>query len=614
MIGMFLIALFGCGLIVAPIVSSVYGHPLSGLASALMIASGIVAVTGASIISVVARLYMRTKASEAFVRTGMGGIRVIKDGGALVIPVVHQLVRISLQTIRLEVNRQGVDALITKDKLRADIRAEFFVRVQPDESSIESAARSFGEQMGDHRYVASLVEDKLISALRQVAATKTLEELNTKRDEFMKEVRNVVTEDLTHNGLTLETATISKLDQTDPKNLRDDNIFDAQGKRTIAEITQKQLTERNRLEREGEQARTKQDVETRKSVLELERAKAEALAGQQSEIAKIQAEKEREAQEKQIEARRAIELANIQREQAVAVAQREQQRATEVAERQKQESVAMAEKQRTVAQSQLAAAEADRERAQQAIKTVEVEAAADRDKKKLVIAAEAVAQQKFVEAQRAADAEAYRVQKQAEGRKAAADADAEAITKKADADASAAKARADGDRAVALVPVQVQQEQVEVERKRVEVLKQELEAREKHGRAAQEFEIAKLRVTKEAEVRIEAAKATVNLVGQVNAQVFGTPEDVSKMTQAWMRGMGISNTISGFLDAAGPEAAQQITGHLSNLSKSLTQRASGDAKPAAEPAPAPSAPSATAPPPPPASSTPYSVGPSPTKR
>lgn len=585
MAGIFLFALFGLGLIVGPIAASLYGHPLGGFAAALMIASGIVAVTLSSIVTVVARLYMRTKASEAFVRTGMGGIRVIKDGGALVIPVVHQLVRISLQTIRLEVNRQGVDALITKDKLRADIRAEFFVRVQPDVSSIESAARSFGEQMGDQKYVASLVEDKLISALRQVAATKTLEELNTKRDEFMKEVRNVVTEDLTHNGLTLETATISKLDQTDPKNLRDDNIFDAQGKRTIAEITQKQLTERNRLEREGEQARTQQDVQTRTSILEMERAKAEALAGQQSEIAKIQAQKEREAQEKQIEARRAIELANILREQAVAVALREQQRATEVADRKKQEAVANAETERTLAESHLATAEADRERARQAIKTIEVEAAAERDKKKLVIGSEAIAQQKFVEAQRAADGEAYRLQKQAEGRKAAADADAEAITKKAAADASAAKARADGERAIALVPVQVQQEQVEVERKRVEVLLQELEAREKHGRAAQDFELGKLRIVKEAEVRIEAARATVNLVGKVEAQVFGTPEDVSRMTQAWMRGMGVSNTISGFLDAAGPEAAQQITGQLGSLAKGLVQRATPELKPAAAESP-----------------------------
>lgn len=583
-----IIALFGAALVGAPIFAAAKGIPLSATSSLLLIASGVLSLSLATIIGVIARLYVRTKASESFVRTGMGGMRVIKDGGALVIPVIHQLVRISLQTIRLEVNRQGVDALITKDKLRADIRAEFFVRVQPDDNSIESAARSFGEQMGDHRHVASLVEDKLVSALRQVAATRTLEELNTKRDEFMKEVRNIVTEDLLHNGLTLETATISKLDQTDPKNLRDDNIFDAQGKKTIAEITQRQLTDRNRLEREGEQARTQQDVETRRRVLELERSKAEAEAAQAAEVAKVQAEKEKEAIEKQIEARRAIDLANVLKDQAIAVATREQQRAVEVAERKKQESVAHAERERAAAEAQLATAEAERERAKQLIKTVEVEAAAERDKKKRVIEAEATAQQKYVEAQRGADAEAYRLQKQAEGRKAAADAEAEAIMKKANAEAGAQKARAEGDRAVALVPVQVQQEQVEVERRRVEVLKQELEAREDHGRAAQDFELAKLRVVKEAEVRIEAAKATVNLVGHVQAKVYGTPEDVAKMTNAWMSGMGIAKMVNGFFDGAAAEtseATQAVAAQVGNVLKSVAQRVAGDGEPSRPPAP-----------------------------
>src|ERR1035438_2435539 len=133
--------------------------------------------------------------------------------------------------------------------------------------------------MDDAEYVKKLVEDKLISALRTVGATKTLEELNSERDRFVEQVTQIVTPDLTHNGLTLEVATISKLDQTDPKNLRDDNIFDAQGKRTIAETTQLQLTARNALERAGEQQRKQKDVETRQAMLALERQQAEAEGG-----------------------------------------------------------------------------------------------------------------------------------------------------------------------------------------------------------------------------------------------------------------------------------------------------------------------------------------------
>src|SRR5262249_20885194 len=124
-----LLTLFALVLIFGPVGATLAGHPLAPLPTVIMTASGIVLAIGVGVIWMITALYMKTRASEAFVRTGMGGMRVIKDGGALVMPVVHQIVKISLRTLRLDVGREGPDALITKDKLRADIKAEFFVRV-----------------------------------------------------------------------------------------------------------------------------------------------------------------------------------------------------------------------------------------------------------------------------------------------------------------------------------------------------------------------------------------------------------------------------------------------------------------------------------------------------
>ncbi|MEZ4411036.1 MAG: SPFH domain-containing protein [Polyangiales bacterium] len=573
---MMLVMLFGVLLVAGPVVAGALGHPMGALPTSALTLTGVAVLIGCGVALMFTRLYVRTQASEAFVRTGMGGLRVIKDGGSLVVPVVHQVVRISLRTLRLEVSRQGADALITQDKLRADIKAEFYVRVMPDEESIQAAARSFGEHMNNAIYVSQLVEDKLVSALRQVAATKCLEELNTERDDFMKQVMRIITPDLKHNGLTLETATISKLDQTDPRNLRDDNIFDAQGKRTIAEITQRQLTERNRLEREGEQARTQQDVETRKRVLEMERERVEAEAAQQSEIAKARAEKDRDARERMIEAAREVALADVQKSRAVEVATREQEMAIEVAEREKeqaiaeaeqrvevarraqQQAIAEAERARVATEAALAKAEAERERERQSIKTVEVEAAAEREKRRKVIDAEAAAQQRYVEAQRAADAEAYRLEKEADGRRAAAAAEAEAVTRRAQAEADAARAMAEAHKAQQMVPVDVERERVGVKEREVEVLQQELEARARHGAAAQEFELAKMRITKEAEVRIEGAKAMAVLTGKINAQLFGTPEDVARMARSYAQGMGVAKVMDGFF--AGADAQTLATG------------------------------------------------------
>lgn len=588
--------LFALALIVGPVAASFSGSHLGALTSAIMTVSGIALAILSGTLMIITRLYMKTKASEAFVRTGMGGMRVIKDGGSLVIPVIHQIVKISLQTLRLEVGREGPDALITKDKLRADIKAEFFVRVMPDDDSIKNAARSFGEHMDDERYVSKLVEDKLISALRTIAATKTLEELNTQRDEFVKQVTDIVTPDLAHNGLTLEVATISRLDQTALQNLRDDNVFDAQGKRTIAAITQEQATARNELERAGEQARKRKDVETRQTMLALERQQAEAEAEQAAQIAVIRAQKMREAQEKEIEAQRAVEIAGVQKAQAVEVAQRQQQQAVETAERKKleaitqaerdvevarrkqQEAIAHAERERASAEAELAKAEAQRETERQAIITVQVRSEAERAKTTQVIGAQAEAERKFTEAQRAADAEAYRLQKEAEGKKAAADAEAEAVTKKAQAEAAAKRAHAEGDKALQMVPVEVAKEQVGVKQREVEVLQQELEARAQHGAAAQQFEIEKLRISKDAEVRIAGAQAMATFGGKIEATVVGTPEDVSRMTQAYMKGMGVSRTIDGFFSGAGPEVIDGLDGvgqALASLVAAATRRDTG---------------------------------------
>ncbi len=606
-----LLLFLGLAFIAGPVLATISGHPLAAVPTTMLIGTGVFLTVICAVLLVITKLYVKTKANEAFVRTGMGGMKVVQDGGAIVFPVIHELVKIELSTIRLQVSRTETDALITKDKLRADIFAEFYVRVQPLEESIKSAARSFGANMNDGA-VTMVVEDKLVSALRNVAATKTLEELNTQRDEFIARVTEIVSPDLAHNGLTLETATISKLDQTDPKNLRDTNIFDAQGLKTIALTTQEALTERNRLEREGELARKQMDVTTRQHILGLERQQKETEAGQAAEIAKIQAAKDREAKESQIQSQRGIELADVEKHKAVEVAEQQRAQATEVAEREKQRALTEADQRVEVAQRQKEAAiaeaetlrvqkeaeraiaESERERAMQQVKTVQVTAEAEREKAKQVIAAQATAEKDYVTAAKRADGDAYKTQKDADARQAAAHAEAEAVRMMAAAQADATKATAEADQATQLVPVQIRQRQVEVDRAQAmipvevrarevevekrrieEVLKPELEARSQFGRAAQDFELAKLRIEKEAMVRIEAARATAQVYGKITATVYGSPEDVAKVGQAVVKGIEGASMFEGFFGAAGPktQGAIDATGHaMRDLVQALTDK------------------------------------------
>jgi len=564
----FSLVTLGLLLLLTPTLAELAGHPLGFVTSATLMGLGVLTSALGSILFAYSKLYRRTKASEAFVRTGLGGVQVIRDGGSFVVPFVHELVRVSLKTLKLQVTRENEDALITQDKLRADIHAEFFVRVQPDRDSILQAARSLGDLMDDPASVRALVEDKLVSALRTAAASKTLEQLNSERDEFLMEVMKLVRDDLNSNGLVLETVTISRLDQTDDRFLKAENIFDAQGRRKIAEITQQNLTERNRLVRDGERARKEQDVLTRNKVLELEKLEREAAAKQQAEIAKVEAETSREANEKSIDARRKVELAEIEKRKALELAMRLEQQAVEVLEREKQEAIAAAEQKRAVAERDLAEAMADREAARQRVLTVEATEAAERAKRQKVIEAQAQAEKAYVEQQRRADVEAYTLRTQADAQRAAAEAEAAAIRTRAEARADAERQEAEGAKAKAMVPVEVKRAEVAIERDRIDtVVKPELEARERHGQVAQDFEIRKLAVQADKEVQVAFAEATAKLFQKMEAQLFGTPEDVTRILDSVVRGRSVASAIEGFLGAAGEPTRQMLGGLVSGVGK-----------------------------------------------
>src|SRR5208282_3906569 len=143
---------------------------------------------------------------------------------------MHQSVAwVNLQTLRLDVHRDSQDAMITKDRMRVDIGVEFYVRVKPDSSSIALAAQTLGDRTNDAAQLRELVEAKFVDALRSVAATMTLADLQEQRAAFVQAVQTAVARDLELNGLELESASLTKLDQTDTKYFNPNNAFDAEG-------------------------------------------------------------------------------------------------------------------------------------------------------------------------------------------------------------------------------------------------------------------------------------------------------------------------------------------------------------------------------------------------
>jgi uncharacterized membrane protein YqiK len=548
---------------------------LSGFGGVLLVIS--------AFLTMVTKLYRKSSANMAYVRTGWGGAEVICDSGRYVFPVVHQLIPVSLETMRLNVERRGPHALITNDNLRVDLSAEFYIKVQANKEDILQAARSLGSKNTDPGAVSELVQEKLVSALRTVAATKELVELHAKRDEFASAVQAIVTHDLASNGLTLESVTISALDQTDTSQLQDKNVFDAQGLRKIAEITQKARVQRNEIEQLSMEQIVSKNVATKKKVLGMEREQAEFEAEQKAKVATVQAQRTREVQEfkiaqdeaisrrdiekmqaietTEVERTLAVESANIMKQVALVARLKEQETAMidksksiEVAGRMREIAIAEKEQERAAAQAQVLTAEAERERAKQLVTTVEITSEAERGAATKLIAARQAIDEKKLRDQTDADVAAYTNIKRAESERQAAEMQSQARLKLAEADATSAARRAEGDQATKMVDIAVEQARVDVER-------QSLANRSEFGEAALKFELEKLRIEAEKEFRIKSAEAMGQMMAKAQMQIFGDPTTMAKMSEQFMRAASLGTAMDG-LSRTMPDEVKMLAGRV----------------------------------------------------
>ncbi|MDQ3460918.1 MAG: hypothetical protein M3498_16745 [Deinococcota bacterium] len=559
-------------LAVALLVLSIAGGavitPWSPINSAVSAGLGLIFLVVGLLAWMVQHFYVKPAANIAYVLTGLGGRRVLIDKGGFFFPIVQRNVPVSLETMKLEVERRGEDALITQDNLRVDVKGEFYLKVLPDQDAVINAARSLGDKSVNSDTVGILVFEKLVSALRSVAATKSLSDIHGDRESFAGGVQKLVGADLQQNGLTLESVTVSRFDQTSANQLSDDNIFDAQGKKKITEITQSALVERNRLEREAELANAIKNVETRQRVLELERAQAEAEATQQSAVASFQAERRREAETYRIEQERQVREAEIAQDQAVRTREVERDRelvarnreleradverkqAVELTERQREIAVAEAERARAEAEKARLEAEAEREGATQRIVTVQRVAEAERAAQTKLIAAKQTIDEDRVRQETAAQVEAFAEVKRAEAQKQAATLEADAVLTKAEADARAREKVAQGETAFQRVAVDIDRERVEVERERVEVERQALENRETFSKSALDFELEKRKIDADRDAQMELARAIGAFMSQGTMNIYGDPQTLSRMTEQFSRGLGIGQMVNGAMKGA----------------------------------------------------------------
>lgn len=390
------------------------------------------------------RLYRRSSKELSFVRTGLGGQKVVMDGGAVVLPVFHECVGINMNTLKLEVSRAGADSLITLDRLRVDAVAAFFVRVIPSVEGVANAAQTLGQRTMHPDSLKELVEDKFVDALRAAAVSMGMHQLLDKRADFIQAVQNAVSEDLLKNGLELESVSLTRLDQTPIKFFDAQNAFDAEGLTKLTQQTQQRTRERNEIEQDTSVAIAQKNYEATQLKLNIEKEQTFATLQQQqevatrqaqqtAEVASITAQREREAQQAKIDAERLIQEAEVEKNRAIRQRQIEADREVQVAkiDQEKRTTLADQDKLISIAEKSKAQSEAERQanearalaaRAEEQVKTAREVAVAEREKQIALVAAEQDAQQQAIGITVAAEAE-----------KEAADNQAAAVKIKAEA-------------------------------------------------------------------------------------------------------------------------------------------------------------------------------------
>ena len=413
----------------------------------------LVIVLVAILVVVAAWLYERASRELSLVRTGLGGRKVVLDGGVIVLPYFHKVSRVNMQTMRLEVHRHGEQALITKDRLRVDVGVEFYVSVEPTEESIARASQTLGRRTFEADKLRDLIEGKLVDTLRSVAAQQTMDELHEGRGAFVKQVKSALTEEIRRNGLELESVSLTALDQTPFTALDENNAFNAVGMRKLAEVIANSKKERATIDADAEVSVRRSAMEAAKRTLQIDLEEQEAQieqvktleslrASQLAEIAASKAESEIAANAAKIEMEKSIRASDIQREEEISKAEIAQRLAVETAEQQRNITLRKQSMDEAKAEAAASGARAEAVKAAENVETAKALAAAERGKSLDLITAEKESQVHGLRKKNAADTEADTMVTLAGARLKAAqsDADAEKVRLSAMAEELAMKA------------------------------------------------------------------------------------------------------------------------------------------------------------------------------
>jgi uncharacterized membrane protein YqiK len=397
---------------------------------------------------VYAALYKKVPRGIALVRTGMGGRKVIIDGGCLSLPVFHEVRQVNLSTVQLTVRRNGDDALITRDSLRVDVTVDFYVSVEESDEGVAQAARTLGDRTFDPVKLRELIEGKLVDALRAVAAEQEMMNLHENRQDFVQRVQEIVSVDLAKNGLQLESVSLTGLDQTVTDDLNPNNMFNATALKITAERVARETQARAEAEANAKIANAREAARAEEEAIKAQETVERSQIEKERSVDVYRSESQAEAREAEIASNRRAENAELEKDEALRARAIERDRNLEISEQEKR--IAVAAKSESESQAQAKAEEARKARvvAEEGVRTAQETAMAERRKSIAVTHAQEEAEVDATRVKVAAEADREATELQATGRRQAAEQDKDAALFRAEALRAEKDAEAEGIRAV----------------------------------------------------------------------------------------------------------------------------------------------------------------------
>lgn len=531
------------------------GEPITVLLGGLVLL-----VAGAVVLAT--KYYVKVDQGQALIINKTGEKVQVTFSGGLVVPVFYraEFMDISLKTV--EIDRRGKEGLICADNIRADIKVTFFVRVNKTQQDVMNVAQSVGcKRASDQDKIEELFAAKFSEALKTVGKQMEFESLYQERVSFRDAILQIIGEDL--NGYVLEDAAIDFLEQTPIEDLDVENILDSQGIRKITEITSEQRFRTNEFSNQAKKDIGKDDLETRKALLEYERQEADAEARQQREIAvvrakekaqadQITAQEHAKAEQARLEAHQLIEIKRINKTREEQVAEKNRERVIAVEEenvtrerelqiiaRERETDLRRIEKDKEVEVEKKNIAEIVRDRIavdktvaeeEERIQDTRVLAEAKRNKEAAVIAAEGEAEQKLIVDIKQAEAQEQVAKHAAKQRIIEADAELDAADRIARSKQRLAEGIEAEEAAPGLAEVKVKEAQAQADEKQglveAKVLREKMLA-EAAGEEEQGMVTIRLQQSRAeaiemeglAEAKVTREKLTAEAAGQEEKQM-----------------------------------------------------------------------------------------------